>query len=63
MINKKKKSRVEFVSYRVYRLKTADFVQPIPYDKRKREIPTSVNCMFSLEYFNVEDAVRMLEAL
>jgi hypothetical protein len=63
MKDKKKKQRVQFVSFKVYRLKTANYFQPIPYDNRRREIPSSVNVMYNLDYFTERECLEMLQTI
>ncbi|ATW62762.1 hypothetical protein SCBWM1_gp78 [Synechococcus phage S-CBWM1] len=58
-----KKSRVYYASYRVYKTRCYEYVQPVPFDKKRREIPTSVNCLYNLEYVSVEDSIRSLDTI
>jgi len=34
-----------------------------PYDKRGREIPSSVNCAYNAEYYDYNSALRMAQSL
>jgi hypothetical protein len=34
-----------------------------PYDKRGKEIPSSVNCAYNSHYYSYNSALRMAEAL
>ena len=35
----------------------------VPYDKKMREIPSSVNCAYNSEYFSPQQALQMAQAL
>ena len=35
----------------------------IPYDKKGREIPSSVNCCYNSDYFEHEDILMITQAL
>lgn len=54
---KRKAARVVYFGHRVYRTRCHEYIQPIPYDKKRKEIPTSVNCFFNTEYFTLNDAL------
>lgn len=58
-----KKSRVQYVSYKTFRTRCAEYVQPVPYDKRQREIPSSVNTAYNLEYVTIPAALQSLNTM
>ena len=35
----------------------------IPYDKRGREIPSSVNCCYNADYFHLDDIFTITQSL
>jgi hypothetical protein len=35
----------------------------VPYDKKGREIPSSVNCCYNSDYFEHEDILMITQAL
>jgi hypothetical protein len=35
----------------------------VPYDRRGREIPSSVSCAYNADYYGPEEAVAMVGAL
>lgn len=60
---KVKVPRVQSAFVDVCRTKLAFYWHPLPYDKKHRQIPTSVDCLFNQEYYEKEEAKAMLEAL
>ena len=65
MINTKKtkKPRVQSVIMEVCRGKVGTYWWPIPFDKKYRFIPSSVDCLYSQEYFNEQEAINMMRSL
>ncbi len=60
---KVKKPRVQSVDIFPCKTKVGMYWWPVPYDKKDKFIPSSVDCLYSQEYFSVRDAVIMLRAL
>jgi hypothetical protein len=56
----KKNPRVVYYGHQIFRTKCAEYIQPVPYDKRKKEIPSSVNCFFNTEYFTLREALSTM---
>jgi hypothetical protein len=63
MRNKKKKSRVENVGVRVFEGILDTYYLTVPYDKKNRIIPSSVECAYNSRYFSLQQTVNMLKAL
>jgi hypothetical protein len=61
--NKIKKPRVQSAALHVCRTKVAMYWWPLPYDKKDRFIPSSVDCLYNQEYFERGEAMLMLRAL
>ena len=62
-MKKAKKSRVFFASYNVYSGVSGVYLLLIPYDKRGREIPSSVNCAYNSAYFGEDQILQMTRSL
>lgn len=60
---KVKKQRAQQVIMDVCRTKTSLFWQPLPFDKKDRFIPSSVDCLFNQEYYSRGQAAQMLRSL
>lgn len=60
---KAKKPRVQAASVSELKGKVGLYWWPIPFDKKDRIIPTSVDCIYNQEYFTKEEAARMLRSL
>ena len=60
---KRKKSRVENVGVQIFQGVIDTYFLTVPYDKKNRVIPSSVECAYNSDYFNVQAAVNMLKAL
>ena len=58
-----KKSRVVFASLRTYTGVLHQYLLVTPYDKKGREIPSSVNCVYNAEYYTPDQAMLMAGAL
>jgi hypothetical protein len=58
-----KKPRVQSADIYPCRTKVGMYWWPIPFDKNGRFIPSSVDCLYSQEYFSQGDAIRMLRSL
>jgi hypothetical protein len=62
-MNKNKKSRVENVGVVLFQGVIDTFYMTVPYDKKNRVIPSSVECAYNSRYFSVQQTVNMLRAL
>ena len=62
-MKKPKKSRVESVGVQVFRGILDTYYLTIPYDKKTRVIPSSVECAYNSLYFSPQQTVDMLRAL
>lgn len=60
---KKKKSRVENVGVILFQGVIDTYYLTVPYDKKKRIIPSSVECAYNSRYFGLQETVNMLLAL
>jgi hypothetical protein len=58
-----KKSRVVYASLNSYSGVQHVFYMVTPYDKKGREIPSSVNCAYNSEYYTPQQAMLMAGAL
>jgi hypothetical protein len=63
MKKKAKKSRVENVGVRLFEGVIDTYYMTIPYDKKNRVIPSSVECAYNSRYFSLQQTVNMLRAL
>lgn len=62
-MKKPRKPRATFASLAVFRGVRDMYVIVVPYDRRGREILSSVNCVFNADYFSPEEAQAMVNAL
>ncbi len=62
-MKKAKKSRVENVGVLLFRGAIDTFYLTVPYDKKNRVIPSSVECAYNSRYFSLQQTVNMLRAL
>lgn len=60
---KRKKSRVENVGVRMFNGAVDTYYLTIPYDKKGRVIPSSVECAYNAQYFSPQETINMLRAL
>ncbi len=60
---KRKKSRVETVGVVLYQGVVDTFYMTVPYDKKNRVIPSSVECAYNSRYFSPQQTINMLRAL
>lgn len=60
---KRKKSRVENVGVQVLQGFIDQYYLTVPFDKKNRVIPSSVECAYNARYFSLQDTVNMLRAL
>jgi len=60
---KRKKSRVETVGVVLYQGVVDTFYMTVPYDKKNRVIPSSVECAYNSRYFSPQETINMLRAL
>lgn len=62
-MRKHKKSRVSVVELGSLKGTKDNFYITIPYDKKYRVIPSSVDCVYNSDYFGHQETVNMLRAL
>ena len=62
-MKKNKKSRVEHVGVQLFKGAIDTYYLTIPYDKKSRVIPSSVDCAYNTRYFDLQSTVNMLLAL
>jgi hypothetical protein len=62
-MRKQKKSRVETVGVLVFNGFIDSYYITVPYDKKNRVIPSSVECAYSTRYFSHQETVNMLRSL
>lgn len=62
-MKKTKKSRVQHVGVRIIAGVLDTYYITVPYDKKNRIIPSSVECAYNARYFSPEQTVQMLRAL
>lgn len=62
-MKKQKKSRVENVGVQVFQGTIDAYYLTVPYDKKNRVIPSSVECAFNSRYFSLQETYNMLRAL
>ena len=60
---KRKKSRVETVGVQMFQGINDTYYLTVPYDKKNRVIPSSVQCAYNSRYFDLQATVNMLRAL
>ena len=60
---KRKKSRVENVGVVLFHGIHDTYYLTVPYDKKRRVIPSSVECAYNSRYFSVDQTVNMLRTL
>lgn len=60
---KKKKSRVENVGVVLFQGIYDTYYLTVPYDKKNRVIPSSVECAYNSRYFSLQETINMLRAL
>jgi len=60
---KRKKSRVENVGVQIFNGINDQYYLTVPYDKKNRVIPSSVECAYNSRYFSLQQTVDMLKAL
>lgn len=60
---KRKKSRVENVGVQIFNGVSDQYYLTVPYDKKNRVIPSSVECAYNARYFSLQATVNMLRAL
>jgi hypothetical protein len=62
-MKKVKRSRVENVGVLLYKGVIDTYYMTVPYDKKNRVIPSSVECAYNSRYFSLQQTVNMLRAL
>jgi hypothetical protein len=62
-MKKAKKSRVENVGVLLFQGVLDTYYLTIPYDKKNRVIPSSVECAYNSRYFTPQQTINMLRAL
>ena len=59
----KRKQRVQGCIVQPCRTKLANYWQPLPFDKKDKFIPSSVDCLYNQDYYSIEDSSEMLRSL
>jgi hypothetical protein len=62
-MKKAKKSRVENVGVHMFQGTIDVYYLTVPYDKKNRVIPSSVECAYNSRYFSLQETYNMLRAL
>jgi hypothetical protein len=62
-MRKQKKSRVETVGVLLFKGVLDTYYLTVPYDKKNRVIPSSVECAYNSRYFDLDQTVNMLRSL
>lgn len=62
-MKKAKKSRVENVGVFLFQGIIDTYYLTVPYDKKNRVIPSSVECAYNSRYFTPQQTINMLRAL
>jgi hypothetical protein len=62
-MKKFRQSRAVYASLKTYSGFQNLYYLVIPYDKKGREIPTSVNCAYNSEYYTSDQAMLMAGSL
>jgi hypothetical protein len=62
-MRKQKKSRVEAVGVLLFKGVLDTYYLTVPYDKKNRVIPSSVECAYNSRYFDLDQTVNMLRSL
>jgi len=60
---KNKKSRVQEVGVHILQGALDVYFLTVPYDKKKRIIPSSVECAYNSRYFSLQQTINMLGSL
>ena len=65
MKSKKRKSssKIEFYGSKYLKLRTHSFWQPLPFNKKNKQVPTSVDCIFNVDYYDQMESIGMLRAI
>lgn len=62
-MKKAKKSRVENVGVQMFQGTHDVYYLTVPYDKKNRVIPSSVECAYNSRYYSPQATVNMLRSL
>jgi hypothetical protein len=62
-MKKAKKSRVETVGIVLFQGVIDTYYMTVPYDKKSRVIPSSVECAYNAQYFSPQTTINMLRSL
>jgi hypothetical protein len=62
-MKKAKKSRVETVGIVLFQGVIDTYYMTVPYDKKSRVIPSSVECAYNAQYFSPQATMNMLRSL
>ncbi len=62
-MKKARKSRVDSIELNVYRIGVGLYYTVTPYDKKSRQIPSSVNCAYNEQYYSAEMLLKVAKAL
>ena len=57
------KNRAQYTTIKFMPSVSGGFYLVVPYDKRGKEIPSSVTTAYSAEYYSEEDAMQMSRSL
>lgn len=60
---KTKKSRVQDVGILILHGSLDTYCLTVPYDKKNRIIPSSVECAYNSRYFSPQEIINMLRSL
>lgn len=60
---KKVKQKAQNALILEVRTKMSNFWWPLPYDKREKQILSSVDCLFNQDYYDRDKAKEMLKSL
>ena len=62
-MKKPRKSRAVTADIRFFTGVSGEYATPVPYDKKDRVIPSSVECAYNTEYFSLADVLGTLRTL
>jgi hypothetical protein len=58
-----KKPRTCYVTVNFRKAKVGAYWWPVPYDKKRKPIPSSVDVWYNSDYFSKEDSMNMFHTL
>jgi hypothetical protein len=62
-MKKTRKPRATQAALRIFQGIQDTYVTVIPYDRKGREIPSSVSCVYNTDFYTAEEARAMVKAL